>query len=87
MQHKKMQAQEKMGGTLYVRMVDESGFCRQTDPVGWVFICIYRYIDVSVCTLQLYVELYFKELAQVIVGPGKFQIYKAVCQTGDPGEN
>lgn len=23
----------------------------------------------------------------MIVGPGKFQIYKAVCQTGDPGEN
>lgn len=42
---------EKVGGTLYVRMVDESGVPRETDPIGWTFICIYRYIDVAVCTL------------------------------------
>lgn len=49
--HKKVQAQEKMGGTLYVRVVDESGFPRETDPIGWIFICMYRYIDVAICTL------------------------------------
>ena len=40
--HKKVQAQEKMGGTLYVRVVDESGFPRETDPIGWVYVYVER---------------------------------------------
>lgn len=49
MWHKKMQAQEEVGGTLYVRVEDESGFPREAEPIGWIFISLSRYTDISVC--------------------------------------
>ena len=46
-----MQAQEEVGGTLYVRVEGESGLPREAEPIGWIFISLSSYSDLSACAL------------------------------------
>ena len=48
------------------------GFSRETEPIG----CIYLEIEIS-----------FREVAHMIVGPGKSKIYRGGWQAGNSGQS